>query len=154
MPHYFVAKTQAKKYLTQVVQVRRDVMKQATDLDAALMNALLPENVLPYVIHLLAHLDTFEADAPQYRNTHRYNYSTPNLTNQILDFLFWPYFAEGWQLPVFVGAPSVHQTNRRRSVARIKRMATAPLLTDFLGYSRSNRLGSFNTATAHGPQSF
>lgn len=63
---------QAKKYLQQVVQVRRDVLKQATDLDSSLLTALLPENSLPYVIHLLAHLPEFTQDGPQYRNTYKY----------------------------------------------------------------------------------
>lgn len=63
---------QAKKHLAQVILVRRQVLKQMADVDSNTLAAVLPENALPYVVHLLAHSSYFKADAPHYLTTHKY----------------------------------------------------------------------------------
>jgi hypothetical protein len=57
------------------------------------MMALLPENALPYVVHMLAHMDTFEQDVPQYHNTHQY--VLPTLPLPPPPPFFWWTWADG-----------------------------------------------------------
>jgi len=63
----------AKKYLQTCIEIRRKVLQTNQDsIDQPALYALLPENALPFVVHLIAHIPRFPEDAPQYRDTDAY----------------------------------------------------------------------------------
>jgi len=62
----------AKKILYQCIEARRHLISTNSTLEASTKAALLPENAVPYIVHLIAHLPSFSYTKDFFAEVHRY----------------------------------------------------------------------------------